>query len=263
MTSISKKYCTVLISGKPNVGKSTLFNKLIHDKISATSNKANTTKEFRYAYSTNKNQQIQYIDTPGYNNAKVTQLIQQVSVVLIVTTPDRWVEIDAKFAAICQEYQVPTILIVNKVDNLREWSSLEAWSTPIVNQYKLKDVLYISAKQGHHLNLLEKSLQRYMLNTEVIIRDILPTLEQRVQEIITEKLFRTLHQEIPHNLKVDVHVVDQTIWGFITFYKASHKKILLGKSGRTISLLTELCKKDIQTILQISQDFKIHLKGSL
>jgi GTPase Era involved in 16S rRNA processing len=121
----------------------------------------------------------------------------------------------------------------------------------------------VSAKQGHHLKLLERSLQRYMLDTEVIIPDLAYTLEQRVREIITEKLFRTLHQEIPHNLRVDVQVIDDTIWGFITFYKASHKKILLGKGGRTIALLTYLCQQDISTLLKVKLDFKIHLKSSL
>lgn len=255
------EYCTVLITGRPNTGKSTLFNVLVGEKINSTSNKAHTTKSFRYAYANSKKQQIQYVDTPGYDNTKVSHLIQHANVVFILTTPHTWHDIDDKFAKICMTYKIPIVLIVNKTDKMRDWVNLEAFYQPLILEYGFRDILYISAKHKHHLQLVKKVIQRFMMSTQVLLPKIEIPLQDRIKEIILEKIFRTLHKELPHKVDVSIHVGVDMIYGFITVYKTSHKKIIIGKSGRTIGLIRTLCTEDLKNILQINKLLKLIIKS--
>lgn len=253
---------TIMIAGKPNAGKSTLFNMLVSDKRSATSSKADTTKNFRYAYSLTKSAQVQYVDTPGYDDKRVHQIIQQADVVLLVITFQNWTEADEKFSEVCREYRVPTVLIINKVDSSKNWVDQEAFSRALTDKYAFVDALHVSAKHGHHLNLIGKVIKRYLKRSNVIVPEVTVSLEERVKEVIYEKVFRLLHREIPHQINVEVQIIDEVIWGFITFRKKSHKKIILGSKGRNIAALTDQCAADLKRVLKVDTPFKLHVRRS-
>lgn len=244
---------SIIIIGRPNVGKSTLFNKLLGSKHSITSSKPHTTIEIFSSLKTNQHYHLEYIDTPGVINDN-SFFLSEADIILFLVELFKWESQDIKMIQHLKDHhQIPAILIINKADKQNIWHSQEAqnFADQITNLYNFHDVLFVSAKHGHFLDLIEKKINRILSGTKK-----LPKLQYQylkgenwyVQEIIREKIMRHLNQELPYSVNIIIHKTQQgVLYGDILVKKVSHKKILVGASGRTIKYINSLVNEDLQT----------------
>ncbi len=254
----------IAIIGRPNVGKSTLLNKLVEQKISITSNKAQTTRFRINGVLTDQRTQFVFVDTPGFQthytnglnaamNRVVTQSMREVNVILFVIEAMRLDQRDIAVLKILPE-NVPIILVVNKIDKLAEKNRLLPFLNEVAKIAKFSDIIPVSAM--HKIQLLE------LLNT---IRDYLPVSQPMYDkdeitdrserflagEFIREKLFRLVGDEIPYSTSV---VVDQfklenhlhKIYATILVDKPNQKAIIIGKKGEKLKQIASQARKDME-----------------
>lgn len=254
----------IAIIGRPNVGKSTLLNKLVEQKISITSKKSQTTRFRINGVLTDQRTQFVFVDTPGFQthytnglnaamNRVVTQSMREVNVILFVIEAMRLDQRDIAVLKILPE-NVPIILVVNKIDKLAEKNRLLPFLNEVAQIAKFSDIIPVSAM--HKIQLLE------LLNT---IRDYLPVSQPMYDkdeitdrserflagEFIREKLFRLVGDEIPYSTSV---VVDQfklenhlhKIYATILVDKPNQKAIIIGKKGEKLKQIASQARKDME-----------------
>ena len=203
------------IIGVPNVGKSTLLNKLAGQKVAIISAKPQTTRNKILAIATDEDSQVVFVDTPGFHKPKtklgenmiksVDETIDDVDLLLVVTDADE--NISASEQAILDKIDgIPAVLVINKIDTLELPKLL-----PIIDKYnntgKFEEIIPISAKSGKGVNELKKIIKQYLEPGPMYYPDDMVTDQsekQIVAEIIREKALRLLNQEIPHGIAVEI-----------------------------------------------------------
>lgn len=270
----------VAIIGRPNVGKSTLMNHLIGQKIAITSKKPQTTRNKIQTVYTCEDGQIIFLDTPGIHKAKnklgeymvnvAEQTLKDVDVILWLVEPTTYIGAGEKhIAEQLQKTSLPVILVINKVDTVKKEDILQV----IDNYRKLYDfaeIIPASALRGQNTKDIVNSLFKYMPYGPMFYdEDTVTDQPQRqiVAEIIREKALHALDEEIPHGIAVTIekmrerkgqHIVD--IEATIICERDSHKGIIIGKQGSMLKKIGSNARFEIEKMLEKRVNLKIWVK---
>lgn len=270
----------VAIIGRPNVGKSTLMNHLIGQKIAITSKKPQTTRNKIQTVYTCEDGQIIFLDTPGIHKAKnklgeymvnvAEQTLKDVDVILWLVEPTTYIGAGEKhIAEQLQKTSLPVILVINKVDTVKKEEILQV----IDNYRKLYDfaeIIPASALRGQNTKDIVDSLFQYMPYGPMFYdEDTVTDQPQRqiVAEIIREKALHALDEEIPHGIAVTIEkmrkrkgqrIVD--IEATIVCERDSHKGIIIGKQGSMLKKIGSNARFEIEKMLEEKVNLKIWVK---
>ena len=265
---MNTKTAMITIAGRPNVGKSTLTNYLVGEKIAIVSNKPQTTRNRICGIVTRGNLQFVFMDTPGYHKARtklgdymvntVRESISDVDATILVVEPiaSIGVQEEALIERICASH-CPAILAINKIDTVEKDKLLE-----VIAVYSAAGVfdaiIPISAKTGDGVEELLKECEKYAQEGPFLFPDDVTTDQperQVMAEIIREKLLWCLDKEIPHGTAVEITTFSERDNGIIdldaTIYceKASHKGIIIGKHGDMLKKISSLARTDCEKFM--------------
>jgi GTPase len=258
----------VAIVGRPNVGKSTLLNSLVGQKVSITSKKSQTTRHRINGILTDAQSQFIFVDTPGFQtqhtnrlnsamNRAVTQSVRDVDVVILVIEALRFDDRDKlvmRLLPVNDKQSKPIILVINKVDRLADKSQLLPFLKKMAQEYPFAAIVPVSAEQGTQLPDLISTIRSYLPpNPPVFSEDEVTDRSERfiAAELVREKLFRLLGEEIPYSTSV---VIDQfttegelrKIHASIIVDKANQKAIVIGKDGEKLKVIGTQARKDME-----------------
>jgi GTP-binding protein Era len=259
----------VAIIGRPNVGKSTLLNHLLKQKLSITSRKPQTTRHRLLGIKNTSNGQIIYVDTPGlhqraqdnalnrYLNRIATGSLGEVSVILWLVEALRWQEEDEQVLNILEHMTQPVILGVNKIDKIKRKSQLLPYLQTVAAKRTFADVFPISASKNKNLAELEtKIIHLLPVGISLFPEEYITDRSERflVAELIREKLVRCLGAELPYRITVQLdHFSERKtithLSAIIWVERSSQKAIVIGKAGRTLKKVGETARQDIETLL--------------
>ncbi|WP_160670858.1 GTPase Era [Clostridium sp. C8-1-8] len=269
----------ITIVGRPNVGKSTLLNHLMGEKLSIVSNKPQTTRNNIKTILTGEDYQMIFVDTPGMHKPKhklgeymmssAKESLSEVDLVLFLITPD--VEIgrgDSYIIESLKGIKAPVILVVNKVDeNTKERvaETLKNYSETM----SFAEIIPISALKGKNTNTLLDLIVKYLPEgPKFYPEDMITDVQERfvISEIVREKALRTLNEEVPHGIAVDIIQMKQNEKGLYNIEvdliceKDSHKGIIIGKNGQTLKKIGASARYEIEKFLRERVNLKIWVK---
>ncbi len=275
MSDSQRKLLKALIVGKPNVGKSTLLNSLVGEKVSIVSRKAQTTQRNTTGVITKDNSQLIFFDTPGLNkiekNIRISETFKTVAenvdvLIYMVDNTKKSQYIDDQFRNWLNNNEnkfIKKILIINKIDCIEKVNLFEI-TKKINGVINFDETFFISLskKSGmeRFLNWIEK--QAYS-NDWVFQQTYKSNISKKnfLSELTREKVFEYIHEEIPYNLEINTDYIEpsgnkslkvyQTVW----LNKKSHKPIILGKEGKSIKMISVQARLDMQKFLKS----KVHL----
>jgi GTPase len=269
----------VTIIGRPNVGKSTLLNKIMGQKLAIVSSKPQTTRNNIQTILSEEDYQIIFVDTPGMHKPKhklgeymvkgAKEAVREVDLILFLTTPDGEIgRGDQYILEQLRETEVPIILVMNKVDE--NPSERVAESLKLFGEYfSFKEIIPISALKGKNIDTLLKLIKENLPEgPQYYPADLITEQHERfiVSEIIREKALKLLTQEVPHGIAVDIITMKQDEKGNyhidadMLCEKDSHKGIIIGKEGAMLKRITEYSKSDIEKLLGARVKLKIWVK---
>lgn len=254
------------IVGRPNVGKSTLTNRLVGAKVSITSRKAQTTRHRIHGVLTSNACQFIFVDTPGFQtkhrnalnrlmNRSVTQTLADVDVVLFMIEAGKWGSGEKDLVGLLPKDR-PVVLVVNKVDRLTDRATVLPFLEKVNNEFPFADIVPISAERGENLEELLKTAARHLPEAPPIFDadDITDRSERFLAaELIREKLFRNLGEELPYGMAVEIEKFEQEgelrrIHAAVVVDKAAHKAIVIGKAGERLKRISTDARKDMEAL---------------
>lgn len=256
----------IAIVGRPNVGKSTLMNKLIGAKISITSRKAQTTRHRITGIQTRDNAQFIYIDTPGFqtrhNNALNKTLNRTVSNTLVSCDVVLFVVEAGTFDAADQQVLeqipkgVPVTLVINKADKIKDKALLMPFAQKVAGQRDFSAIVPVSARQGFQLDQLEAEIRTYLPNNAPIFSedDITDRSEKFLAtEIVREKVFRYVGDELPYTSTVVLEKFEQEgqlrrIFAAILVERDMHKAMVIGNKGARLKEISTTARLDMEKL---------------
>lgn len=255
----------VAIVGRPNVGKSTLLNHLVGQKISIITSKPQTTRHRILGIKTTKEYQAIYIDTPGihkktpselnrYMNRTANHALWDVDVIIFMVAGLTWRSEDEWAWQKIKKAQVPVLLVVNKVDKIPDKSALLPYLQLLAEKGDFAAIVPLSAKKENEVDRLETTVLQYLpVQDAVFDADQVTDRSERflVAEIIREQLTRLLGQELPYALTVEIEQYKQEgkllrIAAIIYVDKASQKAIVIGQKGALLKKVGEKTRLEIQ-----------------
>lgn len=262
------KTAMITIAGRPNVGKSTLLNALVGEKVSIVTPKPQTTRNRITGVANKGDTQFVFIDTPGFHRPRtrlgeymvnvVRQSITDVDAAAFLVEPIANVGAQEKeLISKIKASGVPAILVINKIDAVPKEMLLEVIAL-YSREHDFKAIIPISAKRGDGISLLLSELSRFALEGPQLFPDgqISDQPEKQIcAEIVREKLLLCLDKEIPHGAAIEVTKFSERENGIIdldvTIYceKASHKGIVIGKNGAMLKKIGELSRNDIEEFM--------------
>jgi GTP-binding protein Era len=254
----------VAIIGRPNVGKSTLLNKLVGQKISITSRKSQTTRHRIHGILTEPQSQFVFVDTPGFQtqhtnrlnsamNRLVTQSLRDVDAVILVIEAIRFDDRD-KLVVKLLPADKPVILAINKIDRLADKTQLLPFLEKMAKEFSFAAIVPISAEQGAQLTELIGAIRPHLpQNPPLFAGDEVTDRDERfiAAELVREKLFRLLGEEIPYSTSVviDRFVMEdelRRIHASIIVDKPNQKAIVIGRGGDKLKLIATQARKDME-----------------
>lgn len=265
---MTNKAAMITVCGRPNVGKSTLTNTLVGEKIAIVSNKPQTTRNRICAVVTKGDTQFVFMDTPGFHKPRtrlgdymvnvVRESVADVDAVMLLVEPlpnigKQEQELIARF----KETGVPALLVINKIDTVQRAELLEVMALYSA-AYEFDAIIPISAKTGEGVDELLAELSKYAVDGPQLFPDDMISDQPEKQicaELVREKLLLCLDKEIPHGTAVEVTRFSERDDGIIdmdvTIYceKASHKGIIIGKKGAMLKKIGELARADIEAFM--------------
>lgn len=274
MNNMTSKCGFVAIVGRPNVGKSSLMNKILGQKISITSRKRQTTRHRILGIKSKENLQVIYVDTPGmhlggktamnkYMNRAANTVLSDVDLVLFVVDINKWTKEDDNVVARLKREKVPVMLIMNKVDLLKQKDKLLPMIVELSAKMEFVEVIPISAKKGNNLDTLQDLVANYLPESGPLFPEEQVTDKSErfiVAEIIREKLMRRLQQELPYALTTEIEQfnVEKNILhisAIIWVERETQKKIVIGKSGEVLKDVGKSARIDMENMFEK----KVHL----
>ena len=256
----------IAIVGRPNVGKSTLLNRLVGEKISIVSRKAQTTRHRITAIVTTDESQFVFVDTPGFQtkygnalnramNRGVTQTLSDVDLVLFVIEAGRY---DAKDQAVVKllPKDRPVILVINKTDQLKDRSSLLPFLAQVSAEHDYAAIVPISATKGKQTDELLAEARKHLPNEGLMFpEDDLTDKSERflAAEYIREKVFRLLGDELPYATTVEIEKFEiegnlRRIFAAIVVDRDGHKAIVIGKGGGSLKRIASEARQDMERL---------------
>lgn len=271
----------VSIVGRPNVGKSTLMNNVVGEKIAIMSDKPQTTRNTIQAVYTDEEMQIVFLDTPGIHKPKnklgefmvkaATETFKNVDLILFVVDDSKKIGPgDRKIIEDLRSVKTPIILVVNKIDQLDQKDEL----FDIIKMYDregiFKEIVPISALKGKNTDTLIKVIQNYLEEGPKYFPDYMITDQPErvlIAELIREKVLHYLNDEIPHGVAVEIEkmkarndkeIVD--VSAVIYCERDSHKGIIIGKNGRKLKGIGKSARQDIELLLGSQINLQLWVK---
>jgi len=265
----------VAILGRPNVGKSTLLNKLIGQKLSITSRKPQTTRHQIIGIKTTEHAQIVYVDTPGINksgdialhrylNKAAKSIVPDMHVILFVIEALRWTDDDEIVLNTLSQAECPIILTVNKVDKIKDKDELLPFLQSVAQKANFAEVLPVSATKAVQINELEREIIRHLPASEAYYpEDQFTTRSSRfmASEIIREKVIRLLGDELPYVTSVEIEKYDDQpkllkLHALIWVERENQKPIVIGKKGEMLKRIGTQARQALEKFF----DKKVHLQ---
>jgi len=259
----------VALIGRPNVGKSTLMNYVLGQKVSITSHRPQTTRHRILGIKTTDEAQFVYVDTPGihdnekkamnrYMNRTAGASFKDVDVIVLLVDAMRWTEEDELVIKRLEHVKTPVVLAVNKVDLVKKKEDLLPFIEKIKDKYEFKDIIPVSAMKGDNIENFEKEIINYLPYSEAFYdEDQITDRSSRFMaaEIIREKLTRNLIQELPYNLTVEIEkfkndgkILD--IAAVIWVERDNQKAIIIGKKGSKLKDMGTKARIDMEKLFQ-------------
>ena len=276
------KSAFIAITGRPNVGKSSLLNTLLGQKIAIVSNKPQTTRTRIMGVLTKDSTQFVFIDTPGLHKPKtslgkymvksINESVAGVDVCILVVEAGRSMqdsekELIERFKAL----KLPAVLVINKIDLVLDKSLIISQITEFMKEFEFSAVVPLSAKTGDGISSLTSELDKLANVSDFFFdEDTLTDQPERVivAEMIREKMLRLLDKEIPHGIAVsvekmrtredkpDIIDIDATIY----CEKTSHKGIIIGKSGSMLKRIGKSAREDIESFFDCKVNLQLWVK---
>lgn len=275
MATETRRCGYVAIVGRPNVGKSTLLNHLLGQKISITSRKPQTTRHRVLGIKTEAEHQIIFVDTPGlhkgaekainrYMNRAATAAMRDVDLVVFVVDRTAWTEEDAMVLEQIRQGGLPCLLVVNKVDLLEDKSSLLPHLEFLAQQADFAAILPVSALRRHNVEELEREILKFLPASEHFFpEEQITDRSQRflAAEIVREKIMRQLGEEIPYAIAVEIEefALDGDVLhisALIFVERKGQKKILVGDGGSRLRSIGTDARRDMELLF----DSKVMLR---
>ena len=273
----TETYCSfIAIVGRPNVGKSTLLNKILGQKISITSRKAQTTRHRIVGIKTEGAYQEIYVDTPGLHieekrainrlmNRAASSAITDVDLVIFVVDGTHWNDDDEMVLNKLRKTKAPVVLAINKIDNIKNKDDLLPFITEITQKFNFADIVPISAEKGNNLDAIEKIVRKSLRpGVHHFPEDYVTDRSQRfmASEIIREKLMRFMGEELPYSVTVEIEQFKVNergtyeINGLILVERDGQKKIVIGRKGEKLKKIGTEARLDMERLF----DNKVHLE---
>ena len=262
------KSAMITICGRPNVGKSTLTNALVGEKIAIVSNKPQTTRNRISAVVTRGNTQFVLMDTPGFHKPRtrlgdymvnvVKESVADVDAVMLLVEPIANIgRQEEELIARLKETNVPAVLVINKIDTVEKSELLEVMAM-YSQAHGFDAIIPISAKNNEGLDELMAQLDKYAVEGPQLFPDDMISDQPEKQicaELVREKLLLCLDKEIPHGTAIEVTkfserengIIDMDVTNFCE--KASHKGIIIGKNGAMLRKIGEMARTDIEAFM--------------
>ena len=268
----------VTLIGRPNVGKSTLMNKLIGQKIAITSKKPQTTRNRIQTVYTSEEGQIVFVDTPGIHKAKnklgnymvgvAERTLSEVDVILWLVEPTTYIGAgEQHIIEQLKKTKTPVILVINKTDTVKKediLSFIDAYRT----QLDFAEIVPVSALRGDNTEVLISCIMKYLPYGDAFYDEDTITdqpIRQIVAELIREKALRLLEEEIPHGIAVSIdsmkyrgHICD--IDATIVCERDSHKGIIIGKGGSMLKKIGSMARPEIEDLIECQANLQLWVK---
>lgn len=280
MTDKNFKSGFIAVVGRTNVGKSTLLNALIGQKVSIVSDKPQTTRNNIRLIRTTETSQMVFIDTPGFHKPK-TKLgtfmvdaagasVRDVDLVLLLVEEEAFIgKGDRMVLDKLASSGVPVILVINKIDKVPKEELLK--KIELFKEFPfLNEIIPISALKSENVDTLVASIESYLPEGPMFFPDDMVTDRAErflVQELIREKILRFLEQEVPHGVAVEVMSMKERPNGTLTdidvnIYceRKSHKGILIGKNGEMLKKIGTAARRDIEDMLDAKVNLSLWVK---
>jgi len=267
MTEAVSRCGYVAIVGRPNVGKSTLLNHILGQKLAITSRKPQTTRHTMLGIKTESEVQAVYVDTPGlhkenekalnrFMNKSASQALRDVDVVLFVVDRTRWTDEDQMVFERVQYVTCPVLLVVNKVDRMDDKGDILPHLEWLTTQLPNAEVVPVSALHGRNIELLEQLIaERLPESDHFYPEDQLTDRSSRflAAELVREKVMRQLGAEIPYQVAVEIEQFKQEgkilhIHALILVERDGQKKIIIGDSGERLKKIGQEARLDMQKL---------------
>ena len=282
MSTNRKQYKSgfVTLIGRPNVGKSTLMNHLIGQKIAITSNKPQTTRNRIQTVYTSEEGQIIFLDTPGIHKAKnklgeymvsvAERTLQEVDVVLWLVEPSTFIGAGERhIAEQLAKTRTPVFLVINKIDTVSK-ADILTYIAAYKDILDFAEIIPVSALKGENTEELIQNMFRYLPEgPQFYDEDTITDQPERqiVAEMVREKALRNLSEEIPHGIAVAIDRMRERPQGnlididaTIVCERDSHKGIIIGKKGAMLKKIGSQARQDIENLLDCKVNLKLWVK---
>ena len=267
MNNATYKAGFVSIIGRPNVGKSTLLNRILGEKIVAVSDKPQTTRNVIRGILSDETSQIVFVDTPGIHTARTRinramvdaamTVVTGIDLMLLVVDATQKIE-EAFIKDICGKSGAPIYLVLNKIDQVTPKEKLFTVIEGYTRLYDFPEIIPISAQSGSNIERLVDLVREQLPEGEALFPDdILTDLPEKfiVAELIREKVFRLTNREVPYGTAVVVEAFAERENGLVAINatimveRDSHKGIIIGKRGTMLKKIGEQARRDIERLL--------------
>ncbi|KTD22409.1 GTPase Era [Legionella londiniensis] len=269
-------YCGyIALIGRPNVGKSTLLNQILKQKLSITSRKPQTTRHSILGIRTEGNYQYVYVDTPGIHqmikksinrlmNKAAISVLRDVDAVVFLIEGTRWTDEDEYILSLIKQIDVPCFLVINKIDKLADKSQVLPIIKTISERHDFAAIIPLSAKTGLQVDELQAELKEIMPEgPHLFASDQLTDRPTRFlcAELLREKIFRLCGQELPYSTTVEIESFKEEeglarIHALILVDKENHKRMIIGERGQKLKEIATSARIDMEKLL----DKKVLLK---
>ena len=277
---IQKKSGFVTLIGRPNVGKSTLMNHLIGQKIAITSDKPQTTRNRIQTVYTDERGQIIFLDTPGIHKAKnklgeymvnvAEHTLKEVDVVMWLVEPTTFIGAGERhIAEQLSQVKTPVILVINKTDTLKNQQEIITFMDAYKDICKFAEIVPVSALRDKNTDLLTELIFKYLpYGPQFYDGDTVTDqpMRQIAAELIREKTLRLLNDEIPHGIAVTIEKMKERPDGImdieanIVCERDSHKGIVIGKGGAMLKRIGTSARKEIEDLLEMQVNLQLWVK---
>lgn len=262
-------YCGyIALVGRPNVGKSTLLNRILQQKLSITSRKPQTTRHSILGICTEGDYQFVYVDTPGIHqgskktmnrmmNKTAMSVLRDVDTIAFLVDGTHWEDEDEYVLELIKKTDVPCFLLVNKVDKIVDKTKLLPWLETLSQRHNFKAIIPISAKTGVQVDTLQEKLQELLPEGPHLFPEDQFTDRSTkflCAELLREKIFRLCGQELPYSTNVEIESYKDEgsvirIHALILVEKENHKRMVIGDKGQKLKEMASTARVDMEKML--------------